>query len=165
MSASTTPGIESHMPEHSSQGAERGAMWPYASLFFLGVFGVKRPPERRLGRRMGIIWVVLIVAVVAVNTTGPPWNAFLATAIPGAVAASGWAFARYLGELDELSRTIQLRGLAFAYGCVMVLLFAWVAFVEVRGGVVPGTPAFLVWILLAEPLRGAALVWIARRYQ
>ena len=85
--------------------------------------------------------------------------------MPIAVAYIVWAYVRYLKELDELSRLLQLQALAFSYGAVMTLAAAW-AGLAVAGFAFdrPMYPGMVfAWLLIAEALRGAVLVYLARR--
>jgi hypothetical protein len=142
------------------------APWPYASLLLFGIFGTDSPEGKRYLRRTTI---ALLLAGVGARTLHSPafaTRSIGATAIIGGVFAISWAFVRYMSELDELSRRIQLEALAIAYGCVMMLAFIWFALVSVGSQATAVSPAQAVgWLLMAEPLRGIALIHVAKRYR
>lgn len=152
--------------DHLDPTPERTS-WPYGSLLFFGFFGTGSPGGRALAwRTTGALGLVIVCAIGAQGgLPGPVPEVLWALGVPLGVILIGWAYARYLEALDELSRLIQLKAFAFAYGAAMTAamgIFAW--------GVAQGEPASvsvggLFWIVAAEPLRGVALMQIARRYE
>lgn len=140
--------------------------WPYASLLFFGFFGSDTPAGRRLAWRSTVALLVFGVAAVALGGSfaQPVPDIVWVLAIPGAVLAIGWSYARYLASLDELSRLIQLKACAFSYGAAMVVAFGLVALgmADTGGAAVAGR--FLWLIAFVEILRGLALVRLARTY-
>lgn len=147
--------------EHSS--------WPYASLLLFGYFGSGTPVGRRLRNRSWAALLTFLGAIVVAPFTGR-WavaHVVVALAMPGAVAVIVWAYMRYLGELDELSRLIQLEALAFSYGAVMTVAAIWFGFFETGLQFTPRTTVgtLFVSLLTAEPARGVALAVLARRRQ
>lgn len=81
---------------------------------------------------------------------------------PLSVVAMTWAYAHYLKGLDELRQLIQLKAIAVAYACAMVL---WSVAV-VTGLAYDETllNTLVLMIVLAEIGRGIALAWFARQY-
>lgn len=97
--------------------------------------------------------------------TWQPARALGALLAPVGVALIVWAYVRYLGQLDELRRLIQLEALAFSYGTVMTLGAFWLGFNITDFAFASSTGGGVVFytLLLAEVLRGVALVVLARR--
>jgi len=158
--------MNEHRPDASSDEPD----WPYASLLLFGFFGSNTPEGKRLVWQTMPALLVIVAAAWALLGIIPRLlpGAVLAGLIPAAVAFIFWANACYLGTLDELSRRIQVEAFAFTYGAVMVLAAAIVAVLLA----VPdeaarfGHPAaYLVLLVLVEPLRGLALVVLARKYR
>lgn len=149
--------------------AEEGTEWPYASLLFFGFFGRKSPGGKRL------IWETLaglalfVVAAVALrgDIGSTSIEAASVLALPLAVGIIGWAYSRYLKALDELSRLLQLKAFAFSYGAVMALAFGMAGLIMAEppwlGAESP--VMYLGLLVLAEPLRGVALAYLARKYR
>jgi hypothetical protein len=77
--------------------------------------------------------VVLIVSLPLLNALGQsPWRIPVALA-PVVPALFGlFAFLRFLGQMDELQRRIQLDAIAFGFGMTAVLTFAY-GFLENAG--------------------------------
>lgn len=144
---------------------EPGSEWPYASLLIFGFFGTDTVEGKRLAWRTTLFLVMFVVSVLGL--TGGYESAFpdllWVVGIPGSVAGIWWSYARYLGALDELSRTIQLRAFGVAYGAAMTLMAVAVAVAWIPGE--PAAPAPLVGLpVFAEGARGLALAYFARRY-
>ena len=133
--------------------------WPYTSLLGFGYFGQDSPGGKRLARET-TAWLALAVVAMVL---GGLW----AYALPVSVLGVGWAYVRYLGGLDELSRTIQLKAFAVAYGAAMAIgaVLAALALASPDGG--PGVHPAVIFptLVLAEGVRGVALVVQARRYR
>ena len=141
--------------------------WPYGSLFFFGFFGTGSPAGRTLAWRTTGALALIGVCGLGVRGVipGPVPEVLWAPGVPFGVIVIGWAYARYLKALDELSRLIQLKAFTFAYGAAMTAAMGIVAW-----GVAQGEPATVsagsfLWVAAAEPLRGVALTQIANRYE
>ncbi len=157
----------------NGHGDEGGSAWPYRSLLLAGYFGADVPAGKRLRRR---VWLALLALplvnllpfVPGLEALRPTlWRVVLTGSLPSTVVVIVWAHVRDLGEIDELSRLIQLEALAFSYGAVMTLAALCAALDIVArplGGAVHGMTVFLV-LLVAELLRGVVLVLRARRRQ
>ena len=140
--------------------------WPYASLMLFGFFGTDTPHGKRLAWRTTVLMVVFAVCAVGLSDGfghGFP-DVLWVLGLPGSVAGLGWAYASYLGSLDELSRTIQLRAFAFAYGAAMTLMAAGVT-IALAAGTGAAPVSLLALPVLAELCRGAALAYLARQYR
>lgn len=143
--------------------------WPYGSLLLFGYFGAREPAGRKLAIRTTVALAAVVLAVLALegvllrSVPAAVW----ALVIPAAVIGMVWANAAYLRTLDELSQTIQLKAFAFAYGSVMVLASAYFALLLAHPAAAGwlGAGGFMVWLIVAEPLRGLALVHLARRFE
>jgi hypothetical protein len=153
------------MATHGDASEER-AVWPYSWLFWTGTFGSDTRAGRALGFRtaLGLLLVVLGSSLVQIPALQPA-RLVGALLVPAGVGVIVWAYVRYLAELDELRRLIQLEALALSYGVVMTLGSVWfgldaAGFVFARSA--PGGWVFCT-LVLAEPLRGVALVVLARR--
>ena len=156
-------------PEGTGSGRrdeDTGADWPYGTLLFFGFFGTDTPEGRRLAWRSSALLVVFVVCALGVRGG---YDAFFPDALwvagmPGSVVGLWWAYARYLGALDELSRAIQLRAFAAAYGAAMTLLAVGLTAAWVDPA--PAAPEYLVLFpVFAEGFRGLTLAMLARKYR
>jgi hypothetical protein len=140
--------------------------WPYASLLLFGFFGHNSPGGRKLSWRTGGALVLFLVAAMGIQgALGPiiPQPVWI-TLVPVSILAIAAAYVVYLRGLDELNRRIQLEAFALAYAATMVIYFAAVA-VSVRDmSHLPRVPGLTYLIVFAEPLRGAFLVYLAKKY-
>lgn len=150
-------------PARSSRLAQdhsppRDGHWPYASLLIFGYFGQDSPGGKRLARET-TAWLALAVAAMVV--AGP-----LAYGLPVSVVGIGWSYARYLRGLDELSRMIQLKAMAVAYGAAMTIgaVAAALALASPSVGQSMRPAVVFPFLVLAEGVRGIVLVIQARRY-
>lgn len=141
------------------------APWPYTSLLLFGFFGADTPEGRRLARRTTGALALTVASLIGLQIVSPggPAAAVLALLAPVGVVGVGVAYARYLAALDELARLLQLKAFALAYGVVMALGMAGVA-VAMAGGWRLGARGLYSLLVLAEPLRGAALAYLAKRH-
>jgi hypothetical protein len=155
---SRDPHVDNHLTE------DEGAEWPYASLVFFGFFGTGSPAGRRLAFRTTAFIVLSVVSILGLSDG---FEAFFPDllwllGLPGAVLGMWWSYARYLGSLDELSRTIQLKGFAAAYGAAMTLLAGSLAIAWFDPS--PRVPWELLALpVFAEAVRGMALAYVARQ--
>jgi hypothetical protein len=142
--------------------------WPYASLILFGFFGARTPEGKKLAWQSALAASIMFAAALAIlyDVGGAALQVLWALLIPGGVVGLGWAFFRYLQALDELSQIIQLKAFSVAYGAAMVLYF-----VSLTHGLADQPPSIFptggglgFWIVAAEPVRGAALVYLARKY-
>ena len=148
---------------------EDEARWPYASLLLFGFYGRKSPGGKRLVRETTIGLALFVVAAVALNTDveSVVLETAFALALPCSVWIIGWAYSRYLQALDELNRLLQLKAFAFSYGAVMALAYGMAGLImadPVRFGA-ESPVVYLGLLVLAEPLRGVALAYLARKHR
>ncbi len=134
-------------------------------MFWLGTFGCDSDSARRYHRRAfgSLAWLAIAVALGGVahrfgKIPVSHWVAGLGT--PVVFAYIMWSYYRYVHELDELARRIQLEAALFAFLFVIVggitLSSIWMF---------TGWVANPLWVVLAEPVRGLGLVLAARRYR
>lgn len=152
------------------------AAWPYVRMLLLGSFGSSTPAEGR-ARFYGL--AVFAVSAMAAASTSLPWAArvIFAIAVPMTLVVLIWFGIRSLPDEDELTRLIQLEAAALAYGAVFVSAAIWYALgVLDVFGTSPGASAVAtlqsermrpVWplfvlLVVVEPIRGIALVLLAR---
>lgn len=149
--ARSSPLTQDHPPQ-------RDGAWPYTSLLMFGYFGRGSPGGERLARET-TVWLALAVAAMV---AAGPW----AYALPVSVVGIGWSYARYLRGLDELSRMIQLKALAVSYGAAMTIgaVVAALALASPNVDQTMSPAAVFPFLVLAEGVRGIALVIQARRY-
>jgi len=153
--------------------------WPYLEMLVFGSFG-SRTPAGRSARHRGYVWLaVFALSAVAVADITLPWAArvMFAVAVPMAWVGFGWSSVRHFSEMDELTRLMHLEATAFAYSAVFVLASIWHALgaLDVLG-TLPGAgtvatlvggrarsvlPLFVLFVVV-EPIRGLALVLLAR---
>lgn len=138
--------------------------WPYATMLLCGTMGDRTPASRRFWRSSQIGVLVFLVAVFGApylkGLFPDPTRQLVGALLAGAAAyVVVRAFQRYLSELDELGRRIQLEAIAFAFAVLMVVGTA----VAVAGTSL-GFDVNPAWVLLGEPLRAVGLVRAARKY-
>ena len=147
---------------------EEGTEWPYTTLLLFGFFGTDTPAGKRLARRNNGFMVLFLVCMFASGARDGFHALFpdllWLLGLPGSVIGTGWAYARYLRSLDELSRMLQLKAFAFGYGAAMTLVATALAVTWIAP-----TPRvrweLLSLPVLAEAFRGLALVHLARQYR
>lgn len=157
---------ESDTSDTGPRDEDTRADWPYGTLFFFGFFGTETPEGRRLAWQSSALLVFFLVCVLGLRDGyGRAFPDVLwVVGIPGSVVGLWWAYARYLGALDELSRAIQLKAFAVAYGAVMTLVAGALAVAWIDPA--PAVPEHLVLLpVFAEGFRGLALAVLARRYR
>ena len=149
-----------------------GSSWPYLDMLGFGYFGSSTPAGRRHRNRSFAWLAVFMASALAVAPTSLPWAArvICAVAVPMAWVGIVWSSVRYFAELDELSRLIQLEAAAVSYGAVIVVASIWYALgtldvlgtVPADGGRVQSIWPLFVLLVVVEPIRGLALVLLAR---
>jgi hypothetical protein len=100
--------------------------------------------------------------------------------MPMAWIGFGWSSARHFSEMDELTRLMHLEATAFAYSAVIVVASIWHALgalgaldvfstppgagtvATMVGGRARSIVPLLVVLVVVEPMRGLALVLLAR---
>ena len=142
--------------------------WPAFTMMFVGTFGSRTPAGRRYHRQCWIAFMILSFVVFTLLVLPKDWipdqaRRLLMALLPGgAFTYIAWAFNRYLQGLDELARRLQLEAIARTYliGIAVAALLGGFALAYNWG------QWFLnpIWFITLEPVRGAALYWMSRRY-
>lgn len=158
------------MDQASPPNAEpdRNSKWPLTSMMFVGTFGSRTPEGRKYHRQCWIAFMMLFVGMFTLLVVPQGWipdqaRRLLTALLPGgAFTYIAWAFDGYLRSLDELARRLQLEAIARTYliGIAVAALLGGFALMYNWGHL------FLnpIWFLTLEPVRGAALYWMSRRY-
>jgi hypothetical protein len=136
--------------------------WPIGSMLGLGTFGPGSPGGRGFQTAALTALGVLVAGCLLI---GPwikeyPWLRWALGLLPGAtIGYIAWRLWRYVGQLDELSRRLQLESMAITYlvGMGASLLLGGLAFVF-DWNINPG------YYILLDMFRAFALVKLARRY-
>lgn len=110
-----------------------------------------------------VVYVLLLAAMVVLLGRAPevPWRVALVLVPVAPLLFVLRAFVRFLGQVDELQRRIQIDALAAAFGATALLTFSY-GFLELAG--LPRLSWFFVWPLMAL-LWAVALAVQTRRYQ
>jgi hypothetical protein len=146
------------MAHHSH--SEESTGWPYSSLLFLGYFGPNYPGGRALAFRATLALIAFVIGVLMIQAGGGLIvHAIGGLMVVGSITALVYSNARYLSGLDELSRRIQLEAFSWTYA---VAFFVMAMLLVVGRGTLSMNPLFLVFL---EPVRGAVLVLVARKYR
>lgn len=148
-------------------------------MLVFGSFGSGTPAGRR-ARNRGYAWLaVFAVSAVAAASTSLPWAArvMFAVAVPMAWVGRIWSSVGDFSEMDELTRLIHLEAAAFAYSAVFVVASIWYALsvldvfgtppgastvATLDGGRMRSFWTLFVLLVIVEPIRGLALVLLAR---
>ncbi len=100
----------------------------------LGTHEATTEADRINGRRIigwSLAWaatVLVATAVLASDTISGP-AAWLVAAVCAAIGVGGLgAYRRYVAEADELTRQIQLEGIAFGFGLGVLVTLSWSLF-------------------------------------
>ena len=134
--------------------------------FWTVCFG-SSPRERRAGGWFSVaafIWAVAWVA--AVYTLGHQLVAapmsWVIAAVPAVFGVTMLLlFARYLRELDELQRRIQLGALAFGLGVTWIAITAYPVF-ELAGAPKAGSASYILVMVLSY-MAGNVVAWVRYR--
>ena len=146
--------------------------WPMKTILFIGYFGKNTPEGRRYHNRcMGALLLLLCGSILwipvafrlhggtedSIDRIGRIFEHLLAGVAFSFIA---WSFWKYLQEIDELARGLQLQAIALTY----LTGLSGMAFVGLLGIVEHwNIDPFIAYILL-EPVRGFWLWRLARRY-
>lgn len=150
------------------------ARWPTPEMLARGTFGTGTPAERRLVSRNKVILAVILVWFVIERVSRPHSTPAMRLITPFLAAAlcTYYAFEKrkYFLSLDELTRQIELEGMAWAYS-LGVLAALWIAGIgyavtlyrPVDTKVLSWAPLLLFAILLAV-IKGIYRYFATRRY-
>jgi hypothetical protein len=118
--------MNSQAPE--SQINKPTSRWPICEMLLRGTYGTGTPPEKRLISRSRIIFGVMLAwAFLGTGSHSHPNPVMrVITVFLPAVLCSFYAFEKrkYFLSLDELTRQIELEGMAWAYS-LGVLAALW----------------------------------------
>lgn len=139
---------------------EPGAHYSPGTILALGTFGNKTPAGRRFHNRCLAALAVLVVGTLAVALL-PRELRLLGWPVAGlCMSYINWELWRYLQNIDELERRLQLEAMAFTYvvglsaavtlGSVAIF-FGW--------SINPGA------LIALEPIRAWRLLVLTKRYQ
>lgn len=159
--------------DSQNQLKPRDARWPLSEMLFRGTFGTGTAAERRVVRSSRLLLFVLpgwglIAAIVHLR----PEPLRLITVFLCLSLVSYYAFEkrRYFLTLDELSRRIEMEGMAWAYGIGVLAAFwfggiayamsPWLL-LDTKSSV--GGSFFVMAIILAS-VKGAYRYFATRRY-
>jgi hypothetical protein len=149
------------------------SQWPACPIWFWGTLGTKSAAERRYIMRScyaAAVAVAWILIAFGLHFRPKPVILPLTAGVAGAVITwIAWEFRKYLLQLDELARRMQLEAIACTYLTGLVLA-AWL------GILAPLLEKFTHWPLsqnlllipllyfLLEPVRAGWLYYLSRRY-
>lgn len=154
--------------------ANSEAKWPTSSMLLWGTFGTKTPAERRYVLRSciaaGAVLVLLVVAFAIHFRPRPIAIRVVLIAVGCLFTYIAWEFRRYLYQLDELARRMQLEAMACTYITGLVVA-AWLGVLWPFSHFLvhwPYKPTVLFMIpflyFLLEPIRAGWLYYLSRRY-
>jgi hypothetical protein len=162
--------------EHQEEIREREASrWETCTILFWGAFGTKTAAERRYIMRSVFAGAVLAAWVgIAFSRKFPPGRLVIAITllVVGAlITYIAWEMSRYLRQLDELARRMQLEAMALTYLTGMVVA-GWLGVLVPLGHVLLHwsypTQHLLLCIpflyCLLEVVRAGWLYYLSRRY-
>jgi len=159
--------------ESQEKSKARDAGWPLSEMLWRGTFGTGTRAERRVIRSSSLLLIVLLGwGLIAAIVHLDPQPTRVITLFKCLSLVSYYAFEkrRYFLTLDELSRRIEMEGMAWAYG-IGVLAAMWLGgiayaisprlLLDPRWSV--GGAFFLVAIILAS-VKGTYRYFATRRY-
>jgi len=162
-------------PENRELTQERGSLWATCPILSWGIFGTKTRAERRYMRRtlLGAATAAAWVLIALARDFHPKAILLPLTALVlGAVVTNvAWEISRYIRQLDELARRLQLEALAWTYLTGFVAA-AWLGVLAPLSSTLMHWPYKRSFLLLSpflyhivlEPVRSAWLYFLSRRY-
>jgi hypothetical protein len=162
------------MNSPESQLDKPGSRWPISAMLLRGTYGTGTPAEKRLKLRSRIIFGVILgwVLLGTGSHTHPKPVMRVITVFLPAVLCSYYALEkrRYFLSLDELSRRIELEGMAWAYS-LGVLAALWAGGIcyalslrwPLDAKLLSWEPSFLFALALAT-IKGIYRYFATRRY-
>jgi len=115
--------------DREATSTAQGSLWSTRPILLWGTFGTKSPAERRYIRRSCLAAAVVVIwALLAFALHFRPRPLTISIEVVAGVAITYVAFEgrRYLRQLDELARHLQLEAMAWTYLTGFVLA-GWVA--------------------------------------
>jgi hypothetical protein len=161
-------------PVQQDSLANSETKWPTCSMLMWGTFGTKTPAERRYVFRScaaaGAVLALFLIAKVMHFQPRPIVLRVVLIAVGLLMTYIALEFRRYLYQLDELARRMQMEAMACTYitGFVMAawmgILWPFSSFL-VHWQYKP-TVLFMIPFLyfLLEPVRAGWLYYLSRRY-
>lgn len=161
------------MPETDSKDSQN-SRWPLSNMMLNGTFKTGSAAERRVARSSWGLLITLLVwtAIVRVAHLGPSPKVGIVTLFlcVSWISYYAWAKRKYFLSLDELTRRIELEGMAWAYslgvlGAVWGGAIAYAISLErpFAPRLISGTEFFLFAIFLAT-VKGAYRYFATRKY-
>lgn len=158
-------------PTGSDHPSPTPSSWPVCEMLLRGTFGTKTLAERRLVTCANIITAVVYAAAGVTAIYRKPIMVVLLMFL-AAAALTYYALEkrRYFHSLDELTRRIEMEGMAWAYaiGVVATVWFSAVGFaISLRWTL---NPKIVAWIpilcfgMLMASVKGAYRYFATRRY-
>jgi hypothetical protein len=157
-----------------SEPNDRRAGWPVPEMLGRGTFGTGTPAERRLVLCNKIILAVTLCWFVIERASRPHSTPTMRLITPFLAAALCTYYAlekrKYFLSLDELTRQIELEGMAWAYS-LGVLAALWIAGIgyavtlyrPVDAKMLSWAP-FLLFAVLLATIKGIYRYFATRRY-
>ena len=141
------------------------ASWPYWSLLTFGTFSPRTPAGKRYWVQgtcalVAMVAAMMVASALRKHNSNASWGTWVVLLPVVPVLYMALAFSRYLRNLDELSRKIQLEGLALAFGGTFLVVFGY-GLLQVHGFAAPNW--LYVWCLMCL-LHGVGIAVAARRY-
>ncbi len=148
--------------------------WPTCSMLMWGTFGTKTPAERRYVVRScvagGIVLVLFVFASFMHFRPRPIMVRSVLVAVGLLLTYIALEFRRYLYQLDELARRMQMEAMACTYLTGFVIA-AWLGVLWPFSQFLvhwPYKPMLLFMVpflyFLLEPVRAGWLYYLSRRY-
>lgn len=161
-------------PIHESSLANAEAKWPTRSMLLWGTFGTKSPAERRYIVRSciaaGAGLAILLFAAAMHFRPRPIMVRVVMLATGSVLTYMAWEFRRYLYQLDELARRMQMEAITCTYLTGFVIA-AWLGVLWPFSHFLvhwPYKPTVLFTIpflyFVLEPIRAGWLYYLSRRY-
>ena len=148
--------------------------WPVPEMLLRGTFATGTPEERRVVRSSRVMLAVMLAwgAIVRVAHWGPMPTVRVITMLLclSLISYYAWEKRKYFLSLDELTRRIELEGMAWAYslGVLGALWAGGITYaVSLRWPLTPKlgfwTPFFLLAMFLAS-VKGTYRYFATRKY-
>jgi len=161
--------------DHQEQLAHsENSRWHTCAILFWGTFGTKSPAERRyVMRSIFAATVVMVLVVLTFSDRFPPKPIVMKITLlaTGAlITYIAWELYRYLSQLDELARRMQMEAITWTYLTGFVAA-AWIGVLAPFSHFLmhwPYKPSLLTLIpflyFVLEPVRAVWLYVLSRRY-
>jgi hypothetical protein len=161
-------------PTQEGQPDSKNSRWPTPEMLARGTFGTGTAAEKRLISRNRIVLFVVLAWVLLGKVThidSKPAMRLTTAFLPAALCTYyAWEKRKYFLSLDELTRRIELEGMAWAYS-LGVLAALWVGGIgdavslyrPIDAKLLSWAPFFLFAIVLAT-IKGTYRYFATRRY-